>query len=132
MVWTTFWDMHSGGSTKTDYDLIFIEAPMTEAIEIFEEKFNQYPHDVACQCCGENFSISSDKNLAQATGFHRRGEYQYHDKDGNIIPKDKAWVMGRGTIAEVCWEGYVDVEDTIPLEEYIKREDVLVIRQNRD
>ena len=124
--------MYSGGSRKTDYDLIFIQAPMWEAIEIFEERFGQDPQHTTCSCCGENYSIDTHDSLEQATGFHRGGRYQYHDKDGNIIPEHQAWVMGKGVTGVVCWKGYVDVEGTIPLEDYIKREDVLVIRQNED
>jgi hypothetical protein len=71
MAWTQFWDMHSGGRLKTPYHYIFIEAPMDEATAVFYSRFGQHPYDVACGCCGCNFSVSEDETLTQATGFHR-------------------------------------------------------------
>lgn len=70
--WTSFWDMHSGGGTKTPYEMIFIEADEEEAIKIFKDKFDQDPTDTACSCCGQNFSIDSYKSLEEATEFHRQ------------------------------------------------------------
>lgn len=62
---TRFMDMHSGGSKKTAFEYIYIEAPEKEAIEIFEQTFNQRPLNVACECFGENFSVSTDETLKE-------------------------------------------------------------------
>ena len=56
-MFTQFFDMHSGGHRKTNWDKIFVEAPEKEAIEFFMEVFDENPYDVACQCCGTNFSV---------------------------------------------------------------------------
>ncbi len=35
-MWTEFYDMHSGGNLKTQWETIFIEAPEDEAVKIQE------------------------------------------------------------------------------------------------
>jgi hypothetical protein len=48
MAWTKFMDMYSGGGPKTDYESIYIEAGSKgEAIDVFEEVFDQHPYEVA-------------------------------------------------------------------------------------
>ena len=75
MAWTLFWDMHSGGYVKVPpYDKIYIELPEQAAIAYFENRFNQSPDDIACSCCGENFSVSEEVSLEEATDYHR---YEY-------------------------------------------------------
>lgn len=77
MAWTQFMDMHSGGGTKTDYEYIYIEADTEdEAEELFEEIFDEYPHSVACECCGSNFSVSSYDTLEEATNYERKNGKQ--------------------------------------------------------
>jgi hypothetical protein len=77
MAWTKFMDMHSGGGTKTDYESIYIEAGSKgEAIDVFEEVFDQHPYEVACGCCGENFSVSSYETLKEATKYERKSGKQ--------------------------------------------------------
>ncbi len=56
-MWTKFYDMHSGGTQKTDYSTIYIELPEIEAISFFENKFGIYPNSVTCSCCGNDFSV---------------------------------------------------------------------------
>ena len=70
-MWTTFWDMHSGGEQKEKFSLCFIEAPEKEAISVFYSRFKHNPERVTCTCCGGDYSISENISLAQATGFHR-------------------------------------------------------------
>lgn len=67
--------MSSGGSQKTDYKHIFVELPEVEALVWFEERFGQNPNDVACECCGSNFSISEGNALEQLTGYHRNCDW---------------------------------------------------------
>lgn len=56
MVWTRFFDLHSGGYRKFDFDVAYIELPEDEAIEYFTDRF-QHPHSVTCDCCGEDYSV---------------------------------------------------------------------------
>ncbi len=72
-MWTTFWDMSSGGYLKEEpYDNIYIEAGEEKAREIFLDKFGHDPDDVACNCCGKNYAVNEDKTLTKATEYHRK------------------------------------------------------------
>lgn len=77
MVWTTFMDMHSGGSRKLDWEHIYIEAPEAEAEVIFYNRFGRNPHRVTCTCCGEDYSVREAETLAQATAFERGCKYDH-------------------------------------------------------
>jgi len=92
-MWTKFWDMHSGGGTKlwrhadgtiddngswrrakTDeqpVEFIYIEAPQEEARVIFYNRFGRNPDRVTCTCCGSDYSLDSEEDFAQLTGYHR-------------------------------------------------------------
>lgn len=56
MAWTRFYDLHSGGYRKFDFDVAYIELPEEEAIEYFTDKFD-HPYAVTCDCCGEDYSV---------------------------------------------------------------------------
>lgn len=72
MTWTRFMDMSSGGSTKEPpYEYIYIEAPEAEAKVIFYNRFGHNPERVTCTCCGEDYSISEEPSLAQASAYDR-------------------------------------------------------------
>jgi hypothetical protein len=72
MVWTQFWDMHSGGGTKEPpYDQIYIEAAREEAESIFYAKFGHSPSRVSCTCCGQDYSIDEHETIEDATAYHR-------------------------------------------------------------
>jgi len=71
MVWTHFNDMHSGGGLKLKWKYIFIEAPQSEAVIIFQNRFGRNPNKITCGCCGSDYSISEDTNLKVASGFER-------------------------------------------------------------
>lgn len=75
-MWTRFMDMASGGGCKTGYEYIYIEADSEyDAIERFELEFGRDPNNITCECCGEDFSISSDSStLEEATEYERSGE----------------------------------------------------------
>lgn len=81
--WTIFWDMHSGGSLKTPYHYILIQAGEDDATAIFGALFDQNPNSVACNCCGQNYCVSEYENFTAATGFHRALAYD-KDKGGYI------------------------------------------------
>ena len=73
-MWTLFWDMHSGGTTKfKPYEQIYVEAPQELAESVFVTRTGQNPNWVACSCCGENYSVSEHESLDNATSFHRSG-----------------------------------------------------------
>ena len=59
--WTKFFDMHTGGFNKEPWDTILIQAPRTEAINVFLNVFGHNPHDIGCKCCGINYSIVEDE-----------------------------------------------------------------------
>lgn len=92
MVWTSFWDMHSGGGQKENWSKIFIEAPEEEAEVIFQNKFGHNPHRVTCTCCGPDYSIDEHETLEQATGYHRGCAYGKDDEEGYIEkPSGESW-----------------------------------------
>jgi hypothetical protein len=107
---TCFKDMHSGGGTKiAPYETIYIEAPEGEAKVIFYNRFGRNPEHVTCTCCGGDYSIREHDDLAQATGYDRGCDY-----DGDLYIESPHPLYS--------WPEYV------PLEDHLKREDVLVIR----
>lgn len=54
-MYTSFFDLHSGGEAKTDYPRIYIEAPEEKAVAIFTALFGD-PDNVTCGCCGVDYS----------------------------------------------------------------------------
>ena len=56
-VWTRFFDMCSGGGEKLSSSVIWIEAEELEAISLFKQIFNRDPHNVTCNCCGEDYTV---------------------------------------------------------------------------
>jgi hypothetical protein len=144
MVWTQFWDMHSGGGTKEEpYEKIYIEAPEAEAKVIFFNRFGHNPERVSCTCCGEDYSVHEHPSLAEATGFQRNCNYAWFDADGNRMPEDfNPRSLSPSRRYDVAHEhGYEQriVEEPDPikagyrtmqyetLEDYLKHPDVLVI-----
>lgn len=95
-MWTHFHDMHSGGKQKLEWAHIFIEADEEQAREFFEEAFGRDPDHVTCNCCGSDYSVSSEESLEQITGYERSAAFAYFDADGNEITKDEAWERGKG------------------------------------
>ncbi len=149
MVWTHFWDMHSGGRQKLDWSHIFIEAPIDEAKIIFQNRFGRNPERVTCTCCGDDYSIDEYPDLAQGTGYERKCRYAYFSKEGEEIPEEKAWKSGGGYI-DGAYGKWVEEEDKkqikkferqypkdnwkeyfkhIPLQDYLKKKEILVIRE---
>lgn len=58
MKWFRFWDMYSGGYSKTDYSTIYVKAETEDkAIGIFESKTGLDAYNVTCDCCGNDFAI---------------------------------------------------------------------------
>ena len=93
-MWTHFWDMHSGGGQKEKWSHIYIEAPEEEAKFVFYHRFGHNPDRVTCTCCGNDYSISSDKSLKSLTGFQRNCRNLETPQDENglyVEPHDSWW-----------------------------------------
>ena len=88
-MWTHFWDMNSGGGRKEPYAHIYIEAPEDEAKVIFYNRFGHNPERITCTCCGEDYSILSDEDFAQLTGYHRGCDSGYVLEDGSVVGHDE-------------------------------------------
>ena len=72
MVWTLFWDMHGGGSTKVPpFDKIYIEAIKREATSVFYGRFGFDPNRTSCSCCGPDYSISEYNSFKKASSYQR-------------------------------------------------------------
>lgn len=141
MTWTRFMDMHSGGGQKLAWHHIYIEAPQAEAEVVFQNRFHRNPHRITCSCCGEDYSVSEEgDDLAQATAFERGCRFAHFTKDGKEIPREAAWVSGKGYINGAHGK-YVEEQDTtygragsagsaghLTLERYCEEPGVLVIR----
>lgn len=112
-MWTQFWDMHSGGGSKEKWEKIYIEAPENEAKVIFYNRFGHDPDRVTCTCCGNDYSISTNKSLAQLSGYHRNCAM----KDGKYVEKPD--------------RTYKNTKDLISVKDYTKQENVCVI-SNKD
>ena len=74
-MWTQFWDMHSGGDRKEQWNLIYIEAPVDEAKVIFYNRFGHNPERVSCTCCGPDYRIEQGDDLYQLTAYWRGCEH---------------------------------------------------------
>ena len=67
--WTLFYDMHSGGHRKLQWDFILIQAAEEEALIIFQNKFDQDPKGHSCPCCSSDYTINFYKTLEEAKGY---------------------------------------------------------------
>lgn len=98
-MYTRFMDMHSGGGLKEPpYARIYIEAPENEAKIIFYNRFGHNPERVTCTCCGEDYSITEEDSLVEASAYDRNAApvWFYKDTgkeatDGNIGNRDVKW-----------------------------------------
>jgi hypothetical protein len=144
LMWTHFHDMHSGGCQKLQWAHIFVEADEDEAKEFFEEAFNRDPEHTTCNCCGGDYSISTEDSLEQITGYERSAAYAYIEKaTGREVSKDEAWERGKG-FKEGIESRYVERQrfyDHKPeladgtyqtLEEFKLRPDILIVRRTKE
>lgn len=96
--WFYVMDMHSGGGRKTDYEMYFIEATDEDhARKRFMGDTGKDPDDVACECCGANFSIGGESDtLAECAEFwaERRGGLDEYVND----PRNRVRVMPLATV----------------------------------
>lgn len=101
-MWTRFMDMYSGGYRKQAFDYLYIEAGKHDAMRVFWNRFGRDPNRTTYHCCGVDYTIECHPDMLQLTGYNRGCSY---DRDTNR---------------------YLD--DGTPLEEYLKRSDIRVIR----
>lgn len=137
--WWSFMDMHSGGRQKTDYSHIFIEANSeSEACGIFESIFGCNPDNITCDCCGSDFSIYGGKDLKSLTTYHRNvpvfgNSETIEQRYGRKYFKEQI-CFEKGEIIPDIFEhiGYNDdpYESYISLEDYMKKENVLIVPRN--
>lgn len=110
MTWTKFTDMQTGGHRKTDFQYIFIQG--ADAVSRFETEFDRDPHDASCECCDEDFAVSTYETLAQATAYARDCRYDSEREE---------WVD----------EPAADADAVEPLAEFVDRPEIRVIRDER-
>lgn len=129
MAWTLFWDMYSGGGCKEEpYDKIYIEAPEADARCVFWNRFEHNPERVTCTCCGDDYSIGEEPTLEQISAFHRNCQWfgppdmPERNADGRYFEDGEAVPDGWTS------SGLNPFRDYETMEQYLKRETVLVIR----
>lgn len=109
-MWTRFMDMHSGGGAKEKFEYLYIEATETEAEVIFYNRFTHSPNRVSCTCCGEDYSISRERDgLEEASAFERGCKYDSETDRYLEETEGKSW------------------REYIPLQDWLTRDDVAVI-----
>lgn len=112
--WTRFYDMSSGGGQKEAFKLCFIEADSETAAVIFYNRFGHSPDRVTCTCCGPDYSYDDERgDLAEASAY---------DRGCRNVKQGDDWVYLEEGDPERSWSPYV------PLDEFVKRDDVMVIR----
>ena len=130
--WTSFMDMHSGGSSKEEFNHCYIEAPIQIAKVVFYNRFRHNPERITCTCCGEDYSIEEEVSLEQITGYERGCDYAYF-KGNKRISDEEGWIPGKGSPKGVTSK-YIEESNKkysfnkyTTLEEYVKRDDVYII-----
>lgn len=140
MTWTHFNDSHSGGGTKLDWEHIYIEAPEDEARTVFYNRFDRSPDRVTCTCCGPDYSVTEWPNLKVATGYERNCRPLKTPRDENGRFMNNLPRLRENYYLEPDEEppdGFqVDNShpvfgEHIPLDEFVERDDVLVIRSEQ-
>jgi hypothetical protein len=56
-MFTKFYDLSSGGSAKEEFCTLYVELPISEAIEWFIDKYGHDPYNITCECCGSDYSV---------------------------------------------------------------------------
>jgi len=100
-------DMHSGGACKQEpHEYIYIELPYEAANAAFQARFGHDPNEVACSCCGANYSIDEEPTLEAACAYDRDCEWDDVNNE-------------------------YDVSTGQPVAEYEKRSDVFILRATK-
>lgn len=107
MTWTKFTDLQTGGYRKTAYKYIFIEGDA--AVARFQAEFDHDPFQESCECCDEDFAVSTHQTLRRATDFARNCRY---------AGEEDRWIEAPAE----------DDDDVEPLDQFVARPEVRVIR----
>ncbi len=87
MTWYRYMDMSSGGSQKTEWGHIYVEADTRgEADAVFEDRTGRSPYYTTCDCCGEDYSVSEDDTLEESSEYDRR---DFRHRPERIVPMDE-------------------------------------------
>ena len=120
-MWTQFYAMHSGGSTKEPpAEVIYIEAPEEQAAVMFHNFFGHSPDRVTCTCCGADYSYNnyaddeSECTLTQLTAYERNCLF---DNDSGKYSE----------MADPDHQKYGPHKQYQTLDEYLLREDVIIL-----
>ena len=137
---TRFMDMHSGGYAKNAFDKCYIACDARRALIYFTENFG-CPDDVACTCCGCNYSyddVGDESDLVHSTGYDRNAKDVYYDDQGNRyrhlgyrekidgVP-EYAYVDCNDKEVRYCRDWRMEYEGGDDLDEYLGRDDVLFV-----
>ena len=107
-MWTHFFDMHSGGGKKEEWEHIFIELPKHEAKIYFYNRFGHNPERVTCTCCGEDYSISQYESLEKATGYYLgTGTLEDYLSKPNVLVIREADIDPEMCKGDVPEQGYI-------------------------
>lgn len=100
-MWISYYDMHSGGSRKLDWEVIFIEADSEEeANNLFVSLFGRHPDNVTCDYCGNDYSVDECETLEQATAFYRGCAWDKQNKLYIEEPSSRPWSKQYQTLEE--------------------------------
>jgi hypothetical protein len=73
MTWFKYMDTYSGGSQKTEWDTIIVEADSHEEADArFTERTDEDPNNETCDCCGEDFYVTEGASLEAVTLHDRK------------------------------------------------------------
>ena len=148
MAWTSFMDMHSGGGNKLwrhadgtvddngsswrpkdgDFPIshIYIEASEPDARAVFYNRFGRNPDRATCTCCGNDYAVYTEDDIAQLTAYQRHCEYagdayverpnKYHDA---VVPLEE--YLAQATVHVIRADDIKDAERAadIPTEGYV-------------
>lgn len=103
--WTHFYDMHSGGGAKEDFEHIFIQAPKDEALVIFYRRFGHSAERISCSCCGEDYSVSElDQGETPQDEMREYSKLYYESPSALLIPaSDIRADERRGSVPSQGW-----------------------------
>ena len=93
-MWTSFNDAHTNGIQKLEWNKVLIEANESEAISVFYSRFGINPNRVSCTCCGSDYSVWEDIDVAE-----------FVQDDALFIPAEE--ILESERQASVPVQGYV-------------------------
>lgn len=75
MKWFRYYDMSSGGTEKTPYSNIYVEAASRPTADVvFTAHTGRDPGHTTCACCGEDYTVYEYTTIDEATADERGGQ----------------------------------------------------------